>query len=314
MSRTIRITAEQIEKDLNSGFMHSLIAFGDKGEVAAYALYYLYGSSTKGIGQIMHLEDIYIRPQFRRKGIGFLLLEELAKIAYSENLPFIEWQVLRSNFGAIKFYKKLSGLIDETDDKEKNKCNLWRLSAQSFDYVLQKEAKQKESDEKLIKEIYLDNGEISESNSFYLAEQWNNLIKSQKNGEEEENNEFLLDNQSLAKLLNSGLLGVIVVKKKENNKIVGMAFFNRKGYSTWQGRFLILDNIFVVDSEKEKGIGTSIMAELVNIAQKMEANKIQWETNKENKIVNSFFKSLNAENLTENEGWLIYRWYFNKQK
>ncbi|CAK5088959.1 unnamed protein product [Meloidogyne enterolobii] len=262
----------------------------------------------------MHLEDLYIRPQFRRKGIGFLLLEELAKIAYTENLHFIEWQVLRSNYGAIKFYKKLSGLIDETDDKEENKCNLWRLSAQSFDYVLQKEAKQKESDEKLIKEIYLDNGEISESNSLYLAEQWNNLIKLQKNGNEEENNEFLLNNQSLAKLLNSGLLGVIVVKKKENNKIVGMAFFNRKGYSTWQGRFLILDNIFVVDSEKQKGIGTSIMAELVNIAQKMEANKIQWETNEENKIVNSFFKSLNAENLTENEGWLIYRWYFNKQK
>ncbi|CAK5037770.1 unnamed protein product [Meloidogyne enterolobii] len=258
----------------------------------------------------MHLEDLYIRPQFRRKGIGFLLLEELAKIAYTENLPFIEWQVLRSNYGAIKFYKKLSGLIDETDEKEKIKCSLWRLSAQSFDYVLQKEAKQKESDEKLIKEIYLDNGEISESNSFYLAEQWNNLIKSQKNGEEE-NNKFL---PSLAKLLNSGLLGVIVVKKKENDKIMGMTFFNRKGYSTWQGRFLILDNIFVVDSEKEKGIGTSIMAELVNIAQKMEANKIQWETNEENKIVDSFFKSLNAENLTENEGWLIYRWYFNKQK
>uniref|UniRef100_A0A915N868 N-acetyltransferase domain-containing protein n=1 Tax=Meloidogyne javanica TaxID=6303 RepID=A0A915N868_MELJA len=211
----------------------------------------------------MHLEDIYIRPQFRRKGIGFLLLEELAKIAYAGNLPFIEWQVLRSNYGAIKFYKRLSGLIDETDGKEENKCNLWRLSAQSFDHVLQKEAKQKESGEELIKEIYLDEGEISESNSLYLAEQWNILIASQKNGEEEENKEFLLDKQSLAKFLNSGLLGVIVAKKKENNKIVGMAFFHRKGYSTWQGRFLILDNIFVVDSEKEKGIGTSIMAELL---------------------------------------------------
>nr|CAD2174627.1 unnamed protein product [Meloidogyne enterolobii] len=51
MSKTIRISAEQIEKDLNSGFLHSLIAFGEKGEVAAYALYYLYGSSTKSMGK-----------------------------------------------------------------------------------------------------------------------------------------------------------------------------------------------------------------------------------------------------------------------
>jgi len=67
-----------LKKIFSSGFMHSLVAFGSKGEMAAYALYYLPGSSTQG--QILHLEDLYIRPQFRRRGIGLHLLKELEKV------------------------------------------------------------------------------------------------------------------------------------------------------------------------------------------------------------------------------------------
>uniref|UniRef100_A0A1I8BCH9 N-acetyltransferase domain-containing protein n=1 Tax=Meloidogyne hapla TaxID=6305 RepID=A0A1I8BCH9_MELHA len=332
-----RISAEQIAQDFNSGFMHSLVAFGSKGEMAAYALYYLPGSSTQG--QIMHLEDLYIRPQFRRRGIGLRLLRELEKIANAQHLPFLEWQVLRSNHGAIHFYKTLPGLIDETDGKEVNKSIFWRLSAHAFGHVLRKAAKQeqKENKDKLIMEVHLDecsgSGQISERNAFHLADQWHSLVNSPRNGEiireeleEENNNERkaykFLNRRSLAKLINSGLLGAIVVRKEqkaieERNKIVGMAFFHRKSYSTWQGRFPVLDNIFVVDSARRKGIGTAIMAELVKIAHTINATKIQWDAHEPTAIVSMFHSSnrlLNADNLTDDEGWLLYRWYYNQQK
>jgi ribosomal protein S18 acetylase RimI-like enzyme len=335
-----RITAEQISQDFSSGFMHSLVAFGSKGEMAAYAVYYLPGSSTQG--QIMHLEDLYIRPQFRRRGIGLRLLKELEKVAHVKHLPFIEWQVLRSNHGAIKFYKTLPGLVDETDEKEINKSIFWRLSAHAFGHVLRKAAKQeqKENNEKLIMEVHLDecsgSGQVSERNAFHLADQWLSLVTkdTNRNGEiikegleeDEENGRKaaykFLNRRSLAKLLHNGLLGAIVVRKEQNeieikNKIVGMAFFHRKSYSTWQGRFPVLDNIFVADSCRRKGVGTAIMAELVKIAHAMNATKIQWDAHEPNAINCQhvpFFKSLNADNLTDDEGWLLYRWHYNQQQ
>lgn len=334
-----RISAEQIAQDFSSGFMHSLVAFGSKGEMAAYALYYLPGSSTQG--QILHLEDLYIRPQFRRRGIGLHLLKELEKIANAKHLPFLEWQVLRSNHGAIHFYKTLPGLIDETDGKEFNKSIFWRLSFHAFGHILRKAAKQeqKENNEKLIMEVHLDecsgSAQISERNAFHLADQWHSLVNSPRNGEiireelegEEENNGRkaykFLNRRSLAKQINSGLLGAIVVRKEqkaieeEMKKIVGMAFFHRRSYSTWQGRFPVLDNIFVADSARRKGVGTAIMAELVKIAHTMGATKIQWDAHEPTAINCQhvpFFKSLNADNLTDDEGWLLYRWHYNQQK
>ena len=99
--------------------------------------------------QIVHLEDLYIRPQYRRRGLGIKLLRELAKFAHSQRLPCLEWNVLRNNYGAIKFYNTLPGLEDLTDRKETNKSICWRLCDHAFGHILRKAAARKGGDREI---------------------------------------------------------------------------------------------------------------------------------------------------------------------
>jgi len=76
-----------------------------EGQVAGYAFFFDFYSSFSGPG--MFLEDIYVRPEFRGKGIGKALMAEVAAIALREGLWAMRWQVLDWNQPAIDLYKKL---------------------------------------------------------------------------------------------------------------------------------------------------------------------------------------------------------------
>ena len=62
----------------------------------------------------LFLEDIYVRDQYRGKGIGKALLARVAAIAREENCFGVRWQVLDWNTPAIEFYKSLGAkFLDE---------------------------------------------------------------------------------------------------------------------------------------------------------------------------------------------------------
>jgi GNAT superfamily N-acetyltransferase len=75
------------------------------GEVAGYELLYDFYSSFEGPG--LFIEDIYVRENFRGKGIGKALMAEAAAIALREGYWAMRWEVLDWNQPAIDFYKKL---------------------------------------------------------------------------------------------------------------------------------------------------------------------------------------------------------------
>jgi GNAT superfamily N-acetyltransferase len=72
---------------------------------AGYAFFFSFYSSFQGPG--MFLEDIYVREEFRGKGIGKALMAEVASIALREGFCAMRWEVLDWNQPAIDFYKKL---------------------------------------------------------------------------------------------------------------------------------------------------------------------------------------------------------------
>ncbi len=82
-------------------------------EPAGMAFFFSNYSTWKGRPGI-YLEDLFVRPRFRRKGIGRALLVYLARIALAENCYGIRWEVLGWNVSAIDFYKRLGGEFRES--------------------------------------------------------------------------------------------------------------------------------------------------------------------------------------------------------
>jgi GNAT superfamily N-acetyltransferase len=77
-----------------------------RGEPAAFAVYFHnYSTFTGRAG--FYLEDLFVKPEFRRHGIGQRMLAHLAKIAVDRGCPRFEWMALDWNESAIKFYEGL---------------------------------------------------------------------------------------------------------------------------------------------------------------------------------------------------------------
>ena len=72
-------------------------------KVIGFALYFL--SFSTYIGNVnMHLEDLFIDPEYRGKGYGKALLKELAKIVLNRGYGRFEWTCLSWNKPSIDFY------------------------------------------------------------------------------------------------------------------------------------------------------------------------------------------------------------------
>jgi GNAT superfamily N-acetyltransferase len=71
-----------------------------------FALYFHNYSTWRGNAGIF-LEDLFVRPVFRGRGIGKALIAAVAAIAVAEGCPRLEWTVLDWNTPAIDFYNSL---------------------------------------------------------------------------------------------------------------------------------------------------------------------------------------------------------------
>jgi GNAT superfamily N-acetyltransferase len=58
----------------------------------------------------LHLEDLFVLPQWRGRGIGRALLAHLAKIAVARECGRMEWSVLDWNEPAIRFYRSIGAI------------------------------------------------------------------------------------------------------------------------------------------------------------------------------------------------------------
>lgn len=76
------------------------------GKPAGFALWFYNFSTFRGRHGI-YLEDLFVRPDFRGKGIGKALLANLARRAVAEGCARVEWWVLDWNTPSIAFYQSL---------------------------------------------------------------------------------------------------------------------------------------------------------------------------------------------------------------
>jgi GNAT superfamily N-acetyltransferase len=82
-------------------------------ETAGYVLFFEFYSTFQGRAGLF-LDDIFVRPAFRHRGIGSALLDHVAAIAWKENYFCMRWEVLDWNKPAIDFYRGIgAAFLDE---------------------------------------------------------------------------------------------------------------------------------------------------------------------------------------------------------
>ena len=83
------------------------------GEPVGFAVWFLNFSTFSGRPGI-YLEDIFVRPAFRGRGVGKALMVHLARKCVENGWARLQWSVLDWNTPSIEFYKSLGGvLLDE---------------------------------------------------------------------------------------------------------------------------------------------------------------------------------------------------------
>ena len=104
-------TAEDLRRDgFSSNPLFRVLIAEWSGEPAGFALYFFHYSTWRG-KPTLFLEDLFVQPRFRKKGIGKALLVYLARVAVHENCGRFEWQVLDWNTPSIDFYKSLGAVV-----------------------------------------------------------------------------------------------------------------------------------------------------------------------------------------------------------
>jgi diamine N-acetyltransferase len=81
-----------------------------QGEIAGFALWFYNYSTFRGRHGI-YLEDLYVRPAFRGRGIGKALIVKLARRCAAEGLARLQWSVLDWNTPSIDFYQSLGAKL-----------------------------------------------------------------------------------------------------------------------------------------------------------------------------------------------------------
>jgi len=85
----------------------ALIAEWD-GQIAGYAVFFEIYSTWEGRAALL-LEDLFVREEFRGKGIGTALLKQVARLAQDEGCFGLRWEVRDWNEAAVELYKAMGG-------------------------------------------------------------------------------------------------------------------------------------------------------------------------------------------------------------
>jgi GNAT superfamily N-acetyltransferase len=83
------------------------------GEVVGFAVWFLNFSTWRGVHGL-YLEDLFVRPEYRGRGLGRALLATLARECVEHGYERFEWSVLNWNTPSIEFYRSLGAVpLDE---------------------------------------------------------------------------------------------------------------------------------------------------------------------------------------------------------
>lgn len=84
------------------------------------------------------------------------------------------------------------------------------------------------------------------------------------------------------------------VARDENNNIAGYVtmFY---AYYTWVGKSLYMDDLYVCEKHRGKGIGSALINKVISVAREDKCNRLRWQVSNWNHPAIKFYESLGAK-------------------
>ena len=102
------------------------------------------------------------------------------------------------------------------------------------------------------------------------------------------------------------LFRTLVSQMVDTNQVVGYALYFYK-YSTWVGKGLWMEDLYVKPEFRKLGIGKALVAGVAKKAAQESCDRLEWNCLDWNQTSIDFYKGLGAEDLTASEGWHTFR-------
>ena len=102
-------TVEQMVREKN--YFECFVAETQEGAIVGMAVYYFVYYTW--VGKSLYLDDIYVKEEYRKLGIGKNLLRKVFEVAAAKGCKRVRWQVLGWNSNAINVYRKAGADIDD---------------------------------------------------------------------------------------------------------------------------------------------------------------------------------------------------------
>ena len=110
LAHKVVATEEVLRRTLFGNPRFAEVVFArENGEDAGFALFFHNYSTFLGSPGI-YLEDLFVKPSMRGRGIGKALLAHLAHLARERGCGRVEWAVLDWNTPSIEFYKSIGAV------------------------------------------------------------------------------------------------------------------------------------------------------------------------------------------------------------
>lgn len=103
-------TPDGLRRDLFEEKVCEAFVAVEENQIVGFALFYTSYSTWRG--KCIYLEDLYVKPEFRGRKIGYELFKLVREEAVKRNYKRMDWQVLDWNEPAIKFYQQLGAELD----------------------------------------------------------------------------------------------------------------------------------------------------------------------------------------------------------
>ena len=234
----------------------------------------LYKNENKPIGYIFAkkiddkylIDGLYIDINFRNKGIATKLIKVIIKEIYSLGDYEIFINVLKENKGAVNLYKNIGFIVEQEDELKFYMCyNKYKLENASIKDIERIKKYKLNTIFEYAKDL---NKEEVEKINNYVNKTISNQIFEYKNI-----------------VLNNIIVGSFLITKNENG--------------------LLLDEIFIEEQYRNKGIGTSIIKDVVS---KSNSNVYLWVYKDNIKAVNLYNKiGFNIKEETDSRYYMEYK-------